>query len=100
MARIIAIIMLLLALAQNPYGYYIVLRWVICAICFYYAFVAYKEKNIPWVLTFGVGAAIYNPILPLHLGRQVWLVVNIASVVVIIASFFTLRKEKLPMNVK
>ena len=94
MARIVAIIMLLIALAQNPYGYYILLRWVICAICFYYAFVAYKEKNIPWALTFGVGAAIYNPIFPLHLGRQVWSVVNIISVIVIVTSLFALRRRR------
>ncbi len=98
MARVVAIIMLLVALMPNPYGYYILLRWVICAICAYYAFKAYGEKSVPWVWTFGVGAAIYNPIIPLHLGRQVWSVVNIASVVIIIASYFTLRQRKPPEN--
>ena len=95
MARIVAIVMLLLALALNPYGYYILLRWVICAICAYYAFKAYGEKNVPWAWIFGVSAAVYNPIIPLHLGRSVWAVVNIASVVLLIASFFALPRNRL-----
>ncbi len=87
MARIIAIIMLLVALMPNPYGYYILLRWVICGICAYYVFEAVKSRNQSWAWVFGIGAIIYNPVFPLHLGRSVWSVVNIASVVVIFASF-------------
>lgn len=94
MARVVAIIMLLVALMPNPYGYYILLRWVICGICAYYVFEALKTRKHPWAWVFGIGAIIYNPIFPLHLGRSVWSVVNIASVVVVIASFSAMRQKR------
>jgi hypothetical protein len=94
MARVVAIIMLLVALLPNPYGYYILLRWVICGICAYHLFEAVRMRNQPWTWVFGVGAAIYNPIFPLHLQRSVWSVVKIASAVLLIASFSAMRGKR------
>ncbi len=84
--------MLLWALyPENPYGYYILLRWICCAAFAYLAFEAYEQENQGWVWTLGVTAAIYNPIIPVHLTREIWSVINIATVVVAIASIFVLR---------
>jgi len=91
--RLVAVILLLAALRHNPYGYYIILRWVVCSIFAYCAVEAYKMKDEPWIWVFGVNAAVYNPIIPLHLGRTVWSVVNIVSAVLIIVSLFTLKQK-------
>jgi len=91
--RLVAVIMLLWAIRHNPYGYYIILRWIVCSIFAYCAFRTYRTKNESWTWIFGVNAAVYNPIFPLHLGRAVWSVVNIVSAVLIIVSLFTLKKK-------
>lgn len=91
--RLLAIIMLLWALADNPYGYYVLLRWVVCAIFAYCAIRAYRADSEAWIWIFGVNAAIYNPIFPLHLGRPIWSIVNIVSVILVIVSIFTLKHK-------
>lgn len=79
-SRILAILLLILALGHMPYGYYVLLKWIICAIFAHCAITAHKMKDESWTWIFGVTAAIYNPIIPVHLGRHIWPIVNIASV--------------------
>ena len=58
----IVIPMLLWALIPaNPYGYYILLRWICCAAFAYLAINAWGLNKIGWVWVLGVTAAIYNP---------------------------------------
>ena len=91
--RLVAVIMLLWALRNNPYGYYIILRWVVCSIFAYCALRTYRVKNEPWMWIFGINAAVYNPIFPLHLGRTIWSEVNIVSAILIIVSLFAMKKK-------
>ena len=93
--QIIAIGMLLWALnPANPYGYYIFLRIVVCAVCAYLALHAAEIENTPWVWVLGVTAVIYNPIVRIHLTREIWTVVNIATCIMLILTFRVLRKSK------
>ena len=95
--QMIAIIMLLWALnPENPYGYYILLRIALCAICAYLAFRALEIGKDAWVWTLGVTAAIYNPIIRIHMTREIWSVINIATIVVLAISFCALRKRRAP----
>lgn len=92
MPQTIAILMLLWALnPDNPYGYYMLLRIAICAICAFLAFRAYEIGNDRWVWILGVTAVVYNPIVRIHLTREIWSVVNITTVVVLALTFGTLR---------
>jgi len=94
--QIIAIIMLLWALnPENPYGYYILLRIVLCAVCAYLAFYSIQIEEQAWIWIFGVTAVIYNPIIRIHLTREIWSVVNIATIIVLSISFATLRKKNM-----
>ncbi len=89
--------MLLWALnPETPYGYYLLLRIVICGICAFLAYRALKIGNDKWAWILGVTAVIYNPIFPIHLTREIWSVVNIATVVVLAATVGALRKRSLP----
>lgn len=95
--QIVAILMLLWALnPENPYGYYLLLRIVLCAICAFLAFCALEIGKDKWVWILGVTAVIYNPIIRIHLTREIWSVVNIATVVVLAITVGTLRKRSLP----
>ena len=90
----IAIALLVIALNPlNPYGYYILLRWVCCAIFAYFAHVALEKNNKELVWILGIIAFIYNPILPLHLNRPLWTIVNIATIFVIFRSFKVLAPK-------
>lgn len=91
--QIICIPLLLWALnPDNPYGYYIFLRWAVCLSFMYLAYRAYEaEKQDGWIWVFGGVAALYNPIATIHLGREVWEVVNVATVALLIVPLFILR---------
>ncbi len=90
--QVIASIMLLWALnPDNPYGYYILLRWVCCGI---FAFLAVrtaenKEKQ-GWVWILGITAMVYNPIIRIHLNREIWSIINVITIGIAVASIFSL----------
>jgi len=79
---------------DNPYGYYILLRWICCGIFAYLAVQAQKEEKENWVWTFGIIAVIYNPIFRIHLNRDLWSIINIITIGIAVASFFVLNKRK------
>lgn len=86
--------MLLWALnPANPYGYYILLRWVCCAAFAYLAFQALVQKKECWVWALGITAIVYNPVIRIHLTRDIWSVVNVATIAEAIASVFILKAE-------
>lgn len=87
----IASLMLLWALnPDNPYGYYMLLRIVVCAICAYLAFAAYAAEKIGWVWVLSVTAVIYNPIVRIYLNREYWTVINIATIILLVLSIWAI----------
>jgi len=93
-AQIIGVIMLAWALIPaNPYGYYILLRFVVCGVFIYLAVKAYELKKIGWVWALGITAAIYNPVLRTHLTREIWSLVNIATIALLIVTVWVLHKK-------
>jgi len=69
---IIAALMLLLALAPWPYGYYQLLRLVVCGVSVYTAFVTYQWGKLWATWVFGFIAILFNPLIPIHLSRKIW----------------------------
>ena len=81
----IAGILLVIALSSdNDIGYYRVMRWIVCAAFAYMAVESYSRKQSSWVWVWGVAAGIYNPIIPVEASREVWSVVNLASIGLIV----------------
>jgi hypothetical protein len=96
-ARIAAAIMLFLALGKFPYGYYTLLRFVICGTTAYGAYFASTEQKKPaWAWTFGIIAVLFNPFIPIHLSRDIWAVIDIAVALLLLASLLVLRESKSP----
>lgn len=92
--QVIASVMLLIALdPDNPYGYYVLLRWVLCGIFAYIAFQALENRKKEWVWIFGITAAVYNPIIKIHLGREVWSLVNLFTIGLAIVSISKLKEK-------
>jgi hypothetical protein len=85
-------LMLLWALnPANPYGYYVLLRWVCCGAFVFLATRAVAFGVQSWAWTFGIMAGIYNPIIRVHLNREIWSVVNVVTIIVAVASIFALK---------
>jgi len=85
-------LMLLWALnPANPYGYYVLLRWVCCGAFVFLATRAVGFGVHAWAWTFGIMAGVYNPILRIHLNRELWSVVNVVTIIVTVASVFALK---------
>lgn len=76
--NLIAIGLLLLAGLDWPYGYYTLLRLVVCAAACWIAFVSFKsEPAIRWVgWPFTLIALLFNPLVPVHLDREVWRIID------------------------
>lgn len=80
--KIICSILLLIALFNNPYGYYQILKWVITISSAYIANYYFKNNNKKYGWIFVSIAILYNPILPIHLIRSTWEIVNIITAIV------------------
>lgn len=91
---LIAIGMLILAIPPIwPYGYYILLRLVVSGVAVYAIYVGYNVdlRTIPVIL--GIIALLFNPIIPIYLKKEVWIVIDIIVAIVFLITIFILRKK-------
>ncbi len=78
-------------------SFYTLLRWVCCAAFAYSAIAAFQLKRIRWTWIFGILAALFNPITPVHLQRDTWQIVDwFAIAVMVIAAVVFWRGNKRP----
>jgi hypothetical protein len=82
---VVAIVVGLALVPTLPYGYYTVARWVVCAACAWIALGGLRCKEEIWVWIWAVIAGVYNPIVPVHATRAVWVVVNVATIALVVA---------------
>lgn len=67
-----------------PYGYYQVMRWIVCALCIWLALSAYRSGHEGWAWAWGIVAGIYNPIFRVHATRDLWSIVNAVTIAVVV----------------
>jgi len=84
---IIAAVMLFAALAPWPYGYYQLLRIVVCAVGIYMAYKAYIWKRVWAIWLFGFIGLLFNPLIPVHLSREIWRPINVLCALVFVVAF-------------
>jgi hypothetical protein len=93
-SKVIAILLLLWALyPNNPYGFYIFLRIVICGICSVITYNFYRNGNINWAWVFGLTAVVYNPIIRIYLTRKIWTFINIITIIVLVITIIIHKKQ-------
>jgi len=88
----IVALMLFGALGYWPYGYYQLLRFVVCGVSVYVAFMSYQWQKLWAAWLFGFIAFLFNPIIPIHLPREVWQMIDIICAFLFVAVAFVLRK--------
>ena len=84
--KVITVFLLLFALADNSYGYYQILRWVVCGVAGYSAYLEYQKIHYLWTWVFGIIAVLFNPLSTIHLNKDIWVVLNIITAGILIIS--------------
>lgn len=91
---LIATAMLLGALTALPYGYYQFLRLVVCGVGAYVACTAYNWQKMWAIWPFGFIAILFNPLIPIHLSREMWQPIDVVCAFLFAIAAFVLRKPK------
>lgn len=81
---LVAMVALGVAVFDMPYGYYGLLRLLVCGVCLYMA-AQEGNRGSGWVWILGGCALLYNPIFKIHLGREIWSIVNVATIALLAA---------------
>ena len=86
---------LLIALAPLPYWYYTFLRIIVFAAAAFLTYQHYKHEQefSVWVALLGGIAILFNPLIPIHLSREIW-----APIDVIAAAVFLVHWRKVGVN--
>ncbi len=89
----VAILMLLLAIPSGmwSYGYYIFLRWIITGTAILILWIAYNLKQEVWTWIMAGIAILFNPIMPIHLDKETWVIIDFVVAVIFLASIFRIK---------
>lgn len=91
---IVTLLLLLIALFDMPYFYYQILRWIVCGVAGYSAYVEFEKEKSVWFYVFAFATLIYNPISPLFLNKEIWILIDLAFIILITA-YLQKRHSKL-----
>ena len=89
-SKLILVLLFLLCLAPMPYGFYSMIRFVAMIAFAIYAYAYYEKKNNKLAVAFLSLAILFQPLLPIYLGRILW---NIADAIVAIFLIVLYIKE-------
>ena len=83
--KLIVAILLVLCLANMPYGFYTLVRFVAACAFTYFAYDYFKANKDGLGFTFAALAVLFQPFFKLSLGRAIW---NIVDVIVAIGLIY------------
>jgi hypothetical protein len=89
---LIAAVMLFAAIGRWPYGYYQVMRWIVCGAAVFTAYQGYATRHLWAAWVFGFAAALFNPIASVHLSRHTWPVIDLAVGVLFLVGIALVRQ--------
>lgn len=85
--KLLLSLLLLLCLADLPYGYFQFVRFVSSISFAYFAYLE-REKNTKWMVFYIVIAILFQPFLKISLGRELWNVVDVIVAFILVISVF------------
>ena len=80
-AIIPAVLLLAAEFGRWPYGFYTLLRLVVCGCSAYLAVKANSTRNVAWTWIMGGMAVLFNPILPIRIHRSDWRILDALAAV-------------------
>ena len=77
-----------------PYGYFTLLRFVVCAVGAYLAYKIYEDnKESLWVWAFAGIAVLFNPIVLITFERTTWTIIDLIVGVFFVLSMFLIKRK-------
>lgn len=93
LARVIASVFLFWAVSRHPYGFYTLLRWIVCASAAYTTYICTTMKRVPWAWVLGVIALMFNPFIPPRIERATWVYIDMATGIILLLSILFVRES-------
>jgi len=90
-----AIFLVIAPLVKFPYGFYVLLRLIVSvssAVIIYRSYNDTKSIN-PTIIVYGLILLIFNPIIPVHLSREIWLPIDFLVAAIYGYSYLKLTKN-------
>jgi len=88
-------VLLLLAIPSGwPYDFYILLRWIIFITSLIVANGFRKSALDGWMMVFGGVAFLFNPIIPVHLSKSSWVLIDFVSAILFFLSAQAIKGSK------
>lgn len=88
----VAVGMLWIGAAPLPYGYYTLLRLVATIVFVWAAYVAHQREYKVLPYAFGLLALLFNPIIVIQLDKPLWVVIDIAAGIFLLATSPHIKK--------
>lgn len=87
---------LILALFPMPYGFYTLMRFVVCGAAVVLAYQEYQRVQVlsGWIAAFSFIALLFNPLAPVHLSRAIWSPIDVAVAIFFLAHWRWLRVRR------
>jgi hypothetical protein len=85
--KLILSALFLLCLAPMPYGFYSLIRFVAMIAFAIYAYVYYEKKNNKLAIVFLSLAILFQPLLPIYLGRMLWNIIDVIVAIFLIVLY-------------
>ena len=78
--------LLFIGIFPLPIGYYTLLRLIVTAAAAYIAYDTFqKGEQSGWVWVFGFVAIMFNPLIPIYLDKELWIIIDFAAAILFIA---------------
>ena len=83
----VAILLCVAPFIRAPHGFFVFLRLMTCG-AFIYAIYCSGHNSLKFIS--GAFVLLYNPLIPIHLTRNIWTVLNIITVIVLLCMYIIL----------
>lgn len=87
-----ALLLILAAVGSWPYGFYMLLRLVVCVASIFIAWRLGQHRPLMWVFIFI--AILYNPVFRVAFERDTWSILNVVSALPYVVVGFLQRPRK------
>lgn len=95
--RIISILFLLGALINGlPYFYFQILRFLVFGTMIYCSTLINNNKN--WKMMFIIIGIIFNPLIPIHFPRDLWVFIDLFTAIILGISIIKIKMNLLEGN--
>ena len=86
--KIILSILLLVCLFDMPYGYFQLVRFIAFLSFGFLAYISYQENNNLFTSIYVSLAILFQPLMKIALGREIWNIVDVIVALFLVASIF------------